>query len=37
MFESRLRFIPTRFAMEGGALDAAYASCWAGLKDKFKP
>ncbi|RQP23209.1 homogentisate 1,2-dioxygenase [Piscinibacter terrae] len=37
MFESRLRFIPTRFAMEGGALDAAYATCWAGLKDKFKP
>jgi len=35
MFESRLRFVPSRFAMEGGALDAAYATCWAGLKDKF--
>ena len=35
MFESRLRLVPSRFAMEGGALDAAYATCWAGLKDKF--
>jgi homogentisate 1,2-dioxygenase len=35
MFESRLRFVPSTFAMEGGALDVAYATCWAGLKDKF--
>jgi len=37
MFESRYRFIPTAYAMQGGALDAAYAGCWAGLKDQFKP
>lgn len=37
MFESRYRFVPTVFAMEkSGALDPAYAQCWAGLKDKFK-
>jgi homogentisate 1,2-dioxygenase len=35
MFESRWRFHPTAFAMTGGALDAAYASCWAGLADHF--
>ncbi|WP_284619386.1 homogentisate 1,2-dioxygenase [Aquabacterium humicola] len=35
MFESRLRFVPTAFAMNGGALDAAYAQCWQGLKDQF--
>jgi homogentisate 1,2-dioxygenase len=37
MFESRFRFVPTAFAMNGGALDAAYAGCWAGLKDGFTP
>ena len=37
MFESRYRFIPTAYAMEGGSLDTAYAGCWAGLKDQFKP
>jgi homogentisate 1,2-dioxygenase len=37
MFESRYRFVPTAFAMAGGALDAAYAGCWAGLKDGFQP
>jgi homogentisate 1,2-dioxygenase len=37
MFESRYRFVPTAFAMNGGALDAGYADCWAGLKDGFKP
>jgi homogentisate 1,2-dioxygenase len=31
MFESRLRFVPTPFALNGGALDEAYADCWAGL------
>ncbi len=36
MFESRWRFHPTEFALTGGALDAAYAECWAGLKDTFR-
>ena len=35
MFESRWRFRPTEFALRGGALDATYADCWAGLKDRF--
>ncbi len=34
MFESRWRFHPTEFALEGGALDAAYAECWSGLDDR---
>ncbi len=37
MFESRLRFIPTAFALQSAALDQDYADCWAGLKDHFKP
>jgi homogentisate 1,2-dioxygenase len=37
MFESRYRFVPTAFAMNGGALDAGYAGCWAGLQDGFQP
>ncbi|TWD87523.1 homogentisate 1,2-dioxygenase [Variovorax beijingensis] len=37
MFESRLRFIPTDFALKSPALDTDYADCWAGLKDQFKP
>jgi homogentisate 1,2-dioxygenase len=37
MFESRWRFRPTEFAMGCGALDAAYADCWAPLKDQFQP
>ncbi len=37
MFESRYRFVPTAWAMNGGALDAGYASCWAGLSDAFDP
>lgn len=37
MFESRYRFIPTEFALNGGSLDVAYAECWAPLKDRFKP
>jgi homogentisate 1,2-dioxygenase len=38
MFESRYRFVPTPWAMESsGALDPAYAQCWAGLKDQFTP
>ena len=36
MFESRWRFHPTHYALNGGALDAEYSKCWAGLKDKFK-
>jgi homogentisate 1,2-dioxygenase len=36
MFESRWRFHPTAFALTGGALDAGYANCWAGLADHFK-
>jgi len=37
MFESRYRFVPTAWAMNGGALDAAYSACWADLKDNFEP
>lgn len=37
MFESRLRFIPTPFAMQTSALDSDYPSCWSGLKDYFQP
>jgi homogentisate 1,2-dioxygenase len=36
MFESRWRFIPTAYAMQGGMLDARYADCWAPLQDRFK-
>ncbi|GBU15498.1 homogentisate 1,2-dioxygenase [Polaromonas sp.] len=36
MFESRYRFVPTAFAMQGAALDGAYANCWQGLQDNFK-
>jgi homogentisate 1,2-dioxygenase len=37
MFESRYRFVPTAWAMTGsGALDGAYAQCWAGLADTFQ-
>lgn len=35
MFETRYRFVPTEYAMNGGALDADYAQCWQGLKDEF--
>ena len=35
MFESRWRFLPTEFALNGGALDPNYAACWAGLTDNF--
>ena len=35
MFESRYRLVPTEFALNGGALDAAYADCWQPLKDAF--
>jgi homogentisate 1,2-dioxygenase len=27
---------PTAWALQGGALDLAYAGCWAGLEDRFK-
>jgi homogentisate 1,2-dioxygenase len=36
MLESRWRFRPTEFALRGGALDHAYAECWAPLKDRFE-
>jgi len=35
MFESRWRFLPTEFALRGGALDVQYADCWSGLQDRF--
>jgi homogentisate 1,2-dioxygenase len=35
MFESRWRFHPTEFALNGGALDTAYADCWSGLSDHY--
>jgi homogentisate 1,2-dioxygenase len=35
MFESRLPFIPTDFALKTPALDTGYPACWAGLKDRF--
>ena len=35
MFESRWRFHPTAFAMQGGALDTTYAQCWAPLRDRL--
>jgi len=37
MFESRYRFIPTEFALASPQLDARYADCWTGLKDRFQP
>ncbi len=37
MFESRYRFIPTEFATRSPQLDARYADCWAGLKDRLEP
>ena len=37
MFESRYRFVPTAWALNGGALDTGYATCWAGLKDMSLP
>jgi homogentisate 1,2-dioxygenase len=37
MFESRWRMRPTEFALTCGALDTAYAQCWAGLTDRFNP
>ncbi len=37
MFESRWRFVPTAYAMQGGSLDTRYADCWAPLQDRFAP
>jgi homogentisate 1,2-dioxygenase len=37
MFESRYKFIPTGFALSSPQLEARYADCWAGLKDRFEP
>ncbi len=36
MFESRWRFKPTTFALNGGTLDTAYADCWASLANRFQ-
>lgn len=36
MFESRYRFVPTSFAMNGNLLDKTYADCWSNLKNQFK-
>ena len=36
MFESRWRFVPSAFAMTGGALDRDYVRCWDGLQDRFR-
>jgi homogentisate 1,2-dioxygenase len=37
MLESRLRFVPTAWAMQGsGALEATYAECWRGLNDPLQ-
>jgi homogentisate 1,2-dioxygenase len=36
MVESRWRLRPTEFALNGGALDAGYADCWAPLRDNFE-
>ena len=35
MFESRWRMRPTAYALQCGALDGAYADCWAGLDDGY--
>ena len=36
MFESRWRFKPTAWALQGEALDRGYADCWTGLADHFE-
>ncbi|MEO8152342.1 MAG: homogentisate 1,2-dioxygenase [Rhizobacter sp.] len=36
MFESRYRFLPTEFALNGGLLDERYAECWSGLGTKLQ-
>ena len=36
MFESRLRFQVTDFALNHPSLDTQYSACWAGLQDHFK-
>jgi homogentisate 1,2-dioxygenase len=35
MFESRLRFVPSAYAMQEALLDVAYSECWQGLDDHF--
>jgi homogentisate 1,2-dioxygenase len=37
MFETRYRLRTTSWAQRPGAIDTAYADCWAGLKDHFRP
>ncbi len=36
MFESRYLIRPTRYAIEGGLLQADYYECWQGLKKNFR-
>jgi homogentisate 1,2-dioxygenase len=37
MFETRLAFRPTRYAIEASHLQAKYFECWQGLKKHFDP
>jgi homogentisate 1,2-dioxygenase len=36
MFETRLVIRPTRFALETGALQRDYDSCWSGFEKLFR-
>jgi homogentisate 1,2-dioxygenase len=36
MFESRYRLVPSAWAMDSARLDSGYATCWAGLSDRFR-
>ena len=35
MLESRYRFVPTDYAINGGSIDPDYDKCWAALGDRF--
>jgi homogentisate 1,2-dioxygenase len=37
MFETRLAFKPTKYALESAELQATYYECWEGLKKHFDP
>jgi homogentisate 1,2-dioxygenase len=37
MFETRLAFRPTKYAIEASHLQAKYFECWQGLKKHFDP
>jgi homogentisate 1,2-dioxygenase len=36
MFESRLRFVPSAYALNDAPLDTTYPDCWQPLKDQFQ-